>query len=158
MNEQSSTARTESAEQLLREIHYDLVRLSRQELIEQGMTPPRFHLLHHVVRHAPIDMGTIHRSMHLSRSSLTSLVDGLVDDGLIARARDPEDRRRVVIEPTESGLALLERLRQSRCARLGAAMAQMDSRAVASLVASLEHLARALESQQSHGGASQCER
>ncbi|MFW6313687.1 MAG: MarR family winged helix-turn-helix transcriptional regulator [Spirochaetota bacterium] len=153
MNEPSTANQIESAERLLREIHYELARLSRQELIEEGMTPPRFHLLHHVVRHAPIDMGAIHRSMHLSRSSLTSLVDGLVEDRLIARTRDPHDRRRVVIEPTASGLALLERLRESRCARLEEAMEEMDEHTVSRLIASLEHLARALEAQQPNEGA-----
>jgi DNA-binding MarR family transcriptional regulator len=41
---------------------------------------------------------------------VTRLVDRLVREGLAGRERDTEDRRVVLVEITEAGLALLERL------------------------------------------------
>jgi MarR family transcriptional regulator, organic hydroperoxide resistance regulator len=137
--------RTEQTEQFLREIHYQLIRLSRHELANLRMTPPRFHALHYIVRHAPTDMGSMHMRMHVSKSSLTSLVDGLVDDGLIRRDRSEEDRRRVVLRPTQAGIELLERLRRSRCAHLQQALEQVDDASADCLARSLEQIFQRLQ-------------
>lgn len=117
----------ERIEQLLRDVHYQLIRLSRHELRDEGITPPRFHTLYFVVRNGPVDMGTMHTQMHLSKSSLTSLVDGLVDDGLLRRERSPDDRRRVVLNPTKAGVELLERLRLTRCRHLQNALDRLEA-------------------------------
>ena len=139
--------RTEQTEQLLREVHYQLVRLSRHELMNLRITPPRFHVLHYIVRHAPTDMGSMHTRMHVGKSSLTSLVDGLVEEGLIHRDRSEEDRRRVVLRPTQAGIELLERLRRSRCAHLKQALEQLDDRSADCLARSLEHIFEQLQRQ-----------
>ena len=128
----------ERIEQLLRDVHYQLIRLSRHELRDEGITPPRFHTLYFIVRHGPIDMGTMHTQMHLSRSSLTSLVDGLVDDRLIRRERSSEDRRRVVLHPTQAGVELLERLRLTRCRHLQRALDRLEARSAECVVDSLQ--------------------
>jgi DNA-binding MarR family transcriptional regulator len=139
------TKQTEQTEQLLREIHYQLVRLSRHELLDLRITPPRFHVLHYIVRHAPTDMGSMHTRMHVSKSSLTSLVDGLVEEGLILRDRSEEDRRRVVLRPTPAGVDLLDRLRRSRCAHLKDALEQLDARSADCLTQSLELIFQRLQ-------------
>ena len=50
--------------------------------------------------------------------TMTRLVQGLERDGLVARAPDPDDRRRVVIRPTARGAAILRAGRARRVARL----------------------------------------
>ncbi len=139
MIENRTDEHAERIEQLLRDVHYQLIRLSRHELRDEGITPPRFHALYFVVRHGPVDMGTMHTQMHLSKSSLTSLVDGLVDDGLLRRERSPADRRRVVLNPTEAGVELLERLRLRRCRHLHGALDRLEARS-AQCVADSLHL------------------
>lgn len=145
MLERTTSDSAEQMEQLLRDIHYELIRLSRPELQELRMTPPRFHTLHHIVRHSPITMGELHRVMHLSKSSLTSLVDGLVADGLITRERAPDDRRRIVITPTAAGAALLERMRRSRCAHLDDALQAAGVEDTSRLVGTLHELHTTLQ-------------
>ena len=140
MNENRIDQQAERVEQLLREVHYQLIRVSRSELLNRRMTPPRFHALFYIVRHAPTDMGTMHTHMHLGRSSLTSLVDGLVDDGLIQRERSPDDRRRVVLTPTGAGIDLLEQLRRTRCAHLHGALQGLAHRNVNHLAEALQHV------------------
>ena len=148
----------EQAEQLFRDVHYRLIRLSRHQLMQHRMSPPRFHLLHHIVRDAPVTMGAVHAHMHLSRSSLTSLVDGLVEDGLISRSRAPDDRRRVVLVPTRAGLELLEDLRMTRSDCLRRAFAGLDRGTIESFTRSLKHVADALDAQPTPGGPAQCDR
>lgn len=43
----------------------------------------------------------------VSRPSVTGVVDGLVARGLVTRAHDPVDRRRISVDLTEQGRALL---------------------------------------------------
>ncbi|HKC22617.1 MAG TPA: MarR family transcriptional regulator [Gaiellaceae bacterium] len=47
----------------------------------------------------PISAGELAEAMHLSSGAITTLVDRLERTGWARRRRDPEDRRRVLIEP-----------------------------------------------------------
>lgn len=101
-------------EQLLRDIHYGLVRLTRSTLHETGLTPPRFHTLWLVVSFGPLSMSEVHKKLHVSKSSVTALVDGLVADGLIDRRRADTDRRKVMLSATATGCGVLEEIRKHR--------------------------------------------
>lgn len=102
-------------EQLLRDIHYHLIRLSRPKFHDLGLTPPRFHTLALVVAHGPLTMSAIHGKLHVAKSTVTALVDGLVTDGLIRREKDEADRRKIVLFATDAGRGVLETLRAYRC-------------------------------------------
>jgi len=47
----------------------------------------------------PMSAGALADAMHLSSGAITTLVDRLERSGWAQRRRDPEDRRRVLIEP-----------------------------------------------------------
>ncbi|MCY4367434.1 MAG: MarR family transcriptional regulator [Chloroflexi bacterium] len=53
-------------------------------------------------------MGNIANHLGCIMSSATSILDRLVDRGLVARAMDPVDRRAVVCQLTESGRETME--------------------------------------------------
>jgi DNA-binding MarR family transcriptional regulator len=63
-----------------------------------------------------LSMGEARSSQELTRglgvgpATVTGLVDRLVAQGLVARREDPQDRRVRLVEPTESGRALVARL------------------------------------------------
>ena len=52
--------------------------------------------------------------LHIGRSAASLLVDRLVQDGLVERTEDTEDRRRMVIRLSVAGMELVARLRQER--------------------------------------------
>ena len=54
-------------------------------------------------------MGYIANHLGCIMSSATSIVDRLVDKGLVTRAIDPEDRRAVVCQLTQAGKETIER-------------------------------------------------
>lgn len=64
--------------------------------------PCRF-VLHAIMMHGPVRMSEIGRHMGISRPYMTALVDKLVDDGLVERVPDPNDRRAVLVRITEAG-------------------------------------------------------
>ncbi|MEU8664193.1 MarR family winged helix-turn-helix transcriptional regulator, partial [Actinoplanes philippinensis] len=59
--------------------------------------------------HDGLTAGMVARLLHLQQSSITGLADRLERSGLIARARDREDRRRVWLCLTDEGRDLLHR-------------------------------------------------
>ena len=138
MNDSRTIDAAERLERLLLDMHYALIRLSRDQLRDLKMTPPRFHVLSRVVRQGPLDMGTLHDAMHVTKSTLTSVVDGLVGDGLIGRDRSPTDRRRVVLHPTEEGRRVLDTLRQIRCSHLEHALNTLPVNDIAVVERSLD--------------------
>jgi DNA-binding MarR family transcriptional regulator len=48
-----------------------------------------------------ISAGELARAVDLSPAAVTSVIDRLERMGLVKRARDPDDRRRVIVQPTD---------------------------------------------------------
>ncbi|MGP4100566.1 MarR family winged helix-turn-helix transcriptional regulator [Nonomuraea sp. KM90] len=69
---------------------------------EHDLTPQQAQLLCLLVD-GPVGMGELSRALHLEKSSLTGLVDRAEKRGLVARTRDPGDRRVCLIELTPEG-------------------------------------------------------
>jgi long-chain acyl-CoA synthetase len=69
--------------------------------------------------------------------SVTAVIDGLVARGLVARAHRQDDRRRVSLELTDSGIALLESADAAVNGRLEQIAAGLGARAADKAIASL---------------------
>ncbi len=67
-----------------------------------------------VVADGPRRMADIAAALDVVPRSVTPMVDGLQDAGLVTRRADPGDRRSVLVEPTAAGRRLLERLGRAR--------------------------------------------
>lgn len=85
---------------------------------EAELTMPQFRTLM-MLGHGPQRMGAIAALLTSSLSSATSMIDRLVDKGLVERASDPEDRRVVICRLTDSGREEVDRF--WRIGRLGIA-------------------------------------
>ncbi len=55
-----------------------------------------------------MQMGDIGDGLNVSPTNVTKIIDGLVEDGLVRRVRDEQDKRRSWAELTESGIALVD--------------------------------------------------
>lgn len=77
-----------------------------------GLSPQQYNILR-ILRGAkePIKVQTIKERMVERAPNLTRLTDKLCDKKLISRIAFPEDRRVVLIEITESGLDLLDKIK-----------------------------------------------
>jgi DNA-binding MarR family transcriptional regulator len=56
-----------------------------------------------------LSAGQLAESMSLSSGAMTNRLDRLEQAGLVRRVDDPDDRRAVLVEPTEAGLAAWDR-------------------------------------------------
>lgn len=83
--------------------------LQSRALVQQcGLTGPQLQLLKELGRRDDRSLGEVARALHLSQATITGIVDRLEAKKLIARLRDPADKRRVRVVLTDSGKQLLE--------------------------------------------------
>src|SRR5215831_11683208 len=74
----------------------------------------------------PTPIGGVAARLRIGLPAASSLVDRLVDHGLVERREDRLDRRRTLAEPTAAGDALAERLRQGSREVLRSCLERMD--------------------------------
>jgi DNA-binding MarR family transcriptional regulator len=84
------------------------VDLHSRTLVEShGLTGPQAIILK-ALQNGSLTAGELATRVSLSQGTVTDILNRLEQRGLITRIRDTADRRRVRVEPTPTGLALLE--------------------------------------------------
>ncbi len=91
-----------------------LRRGAAKELAPLGVTVGQSRVLKVVAEHQPMRMADLAATLEIVPRSVTSMIDSLVAAGLVDREADPQDRRSVLVAPTASGRAVLERVNQAR--------------------------------------------
>lgn len=91
-----------------------LFRLSRASgeglgdaLAQVDMRAPEFAILHQLYEAGPISQQALGRALRIHASNLVALIDELEADGSVIRRRDPDDRRRYLLELTDDGMRRL---------------------------------------------------
>lgn len=85
-------------------------RLRRHELA--GLTPTQLAALATVERAGPLRLGDLAAAEGIAPSTLTRLVTALEEAGYVKRCSDPSDARASTLAITDSGHAVLERVRE----------------------------------------------
>jgi DNA-binding MarR family transcriptional regulator len=73
-----------------------------------GLHPTQWRCLDILTTRGPLTAGELAKASHLTTGAVTAVVDHLESAGLARRVRDADDRRRVIIEPTEEVLRRAE--------------------------------------------------
>lgn len=85
-------------------------------------------------------MADIAARLEVVPRTVTPMVDGLEEAGLVQRRADPDDRRSVLVEPTAAGRHLLDRLDEARRATAAQAFSALTADERATLADLLERL------------------
>jgi DNA-binding MarR family transcriptional regulator len=88
------------------------------EFLEIDVTMPQAKVLYLVVASGGIRMSELSTRLGVSLSTVSGLVERLVEHGLAVRHEDPADRRQVVVSATQAGHRLIERFRELNAAQL----------------------------------------
>ncbi len=97
---------------LLFDIITDAEKRLAAHMARHDLTPPQFFVIKTLVNHeGRCPIGQIAREHHLSRATMTGLVQRLENAGLVTRRRNPDDRRSVSVELTPAGRQRFEAVR-----------------------------------------------
>lgn len=91
-----------------------LTRRLRRQAAAHTLTPTQFATLAGVERHSGITPGALAELEKVQPPSMTRVIAGLVERGLVARTPHPTDRRQVTVSVTEAGSALLKEERRQK--------------------------------------------
>jgi DNA-binding MarR family transcriptional regulator len=90
-------------------------------------------------------------ALEVTPSNLTGIVDRLVDQGLVSRQENPDDRRVLLLRTTEEGKAVLAKLSEKRASHLTEILADLSSEELTSLGQALATFCAAAEAHELKG-------
>ncbi|MGJ3231837.1 MAG: MarR family winged helix-turn-helix transcriptional regulator [Oceanicaulis sp.] len=108
---------------------------------ETGLTAPQLVVLQALARSGAVKPSALSRSVSLSQPTVTAILERLTAAGLVKRARTDSDRRAVLAELTEEGLAVAARSPQLLQAGFIDAFHKLPSWERHMLIASLQRIA-----------------
>ena len=109
------------------ELRVVLGRLIRRLRAEHRFPLLQGAVLGRLVREGPRSIGDLAAAEKVRPQSMAQTVAELEEGGLVRRRPDPADGRRVLVEPSEEGLAALEEDRRNRVGWLVSAIEQLPS-------------------------------
>jgi DNA-binding MarR family transcriptional regulator len=121
-----------------------LLRRVRVSDVETGVSPARLSALSVLVFGGPRTISDLAASEQVRLPTMSALVRGLEDDGLVRRDAVPGDRRAVRLRATAKGERLLQRGRQRRIDNLVRLFRPLSRDELRTLAAAAEILDRAL--------------
>jgi DNA-binding MarR family transcriptional regulator len=122
-----------------------LLRLLRREDDSSGLSAPRLSALSVLVFAGPQSLAELAAAEQVRPPTMSRIVEGLVEAGLVTREVKPGDRRSVRIAATEEGRRLLDAGRERRVRALTsrlARLAESERRALTRGVEILEQVVR----------------
>lgn len=96
------------------------------EFLEIDITMPQAKLLYLLSASGDLHMSEIVHRLGVSLSTVSGLVDRIVDHGLATRRDDPADRRQVVVGLTPAGTDFIDRFRELNARQLRDLLAVLD--------------------------------
>src|SRR5215831_2155800 len=111
--------------------------------LQVELTVAQLKALFALVDGGPMPIGGVAARLSIGLPAASSLVDRLVDHGLVERREDRHDRRRTLAEPTAAGEALAQQLRQGSREALRAWLERLDRDDLEALTRGLAAVARA---------------
>ncbi|HZM73285.1 MAG TPA: MarR family transcriptional regulator [Candidatus Polarisedimenticolia bacterium] len=106
----------------------DLRCASMEGTLRTGVSMTQMHVLWLLTHHGAMAMSRLADLLDISLSNATGLVDRMEERGLIERSRVPDDRRLVLVQPSQAGTDALTSNEGLRRERLRAALGRMTDR------------------------------
>jgi DNA-binding MarR family transcriptional regulator len=124
----------------LRPILMKVSRELRREAREVGVSPEQVSLLVHIKYEPGIGVRELAARERVSAPAMSKHVDRLERGGLVARAADATDRRRVGLTLTDEGQRVLRRVRSRRTAWLATRLNGLDQEQLVAIEKALDPL------------------
>lgn len=140
------TTRTEDLADQLHSTAIRLLRLVRVQDAASGIAPARLSALSVIVFCGPVSLRDLARAEQVRPPTMSRIVDALETEGLACRTVNQQDRRALLIEATEKGVAMLKQGRKRRVKFLASYLAQLAE----SELSYIEHAVQAIQKALQH--------
>jgi DNA-binding MarR family transcriptional regulator len=127
-------------EKNLRAISTRIRREGRKVLRDFPITPAQFDVLQVLFFNGEKRMSDISRWLGITKSTTTGLVKRLIDADLVVRRRSDKDRRSFIIDISDSGRTLIEKVIDRRVEYLKSVMTEIKSDQVKALEVIVQNL------------------
>jgi DNA-binding MarR family transcriptional regulator len=118
---------------LLNSASIHLLRRAHEEDRASGLTPARLSALSVVVFRGPLALGALADAEGVRPATMTGVVTGLEDDGLVRRKRHGTDGRSVLVEATAAGKRVLAAARRRRIEAIAERLGDLSAEELAAL-------------------------
>lgn len=137
------------------DLQRQLNRFQREESLgvwmELSLTIPQLKSLLFIVNERSTSPTKLATALRVTPSNVTGIVDRLVEQGLLRRSGNPEDRRVLLLQATEKGETVVANLRERRAAFLSGALGRLSLKELTALARGLLALVRAAQSHEGEG-------
>ena len=115
------------------------------ELSKWSMSTPQYGVLLHLSKGEPLSLSYLSELVFRSNSTLTSLIDRMERDGLVARVAHANDRRVTTVELTPKGKEMLLEIRYHHRPFLADMMSVLSTKEITQLNELLNKIERRIE-------------
>jgi DNA-binding MarR family transcriptional regulator len=141
---EDTTPEVERAADELHSAAIHLLRLVREEDVASGLSAARLSALSVVVFGGPVTLGRLAAAEQVRPATISGIVSGLEDDGLVRRRRDARDGRVQWVHASAKGRRVLARARRRRIGALASRLEHMSDAELATLLEAARLIERAV--------------
>ena len=113
--------------------------------VKLNLTIPQLKSLFYISRHGRVNLSGLASGIRVTPANVTGIVDRLVEQGLLTRTPDPDDRRVSWLSVTDKGKTLINDLREGRVQEMRRILDKLTEEELAIVARSFELVARAAE-------------
>jgi DNA-binding MarR family transcriptional regulator len=115
--------------------------------IDSGLTLTQLRSLFLISNKGSTNFRKLAEALEVTPSNVTGIVDRLVEQGLVSRTQNPEDRREMTLQATDKGQALVSNLREAGIKRMTQILSLLSLEELSALTQGLSAFIKAADSQ-----------
>jgi len=131
--------------ELQQQVNRFLGQYAPEAWMELNLTIAQLKSLFFIASEGAINSRKLAVTLGVTPSNVTGIIDRLVEQGLVSRVENPEDRRVLLLQATGKGEALLANLRESSISHLSEILARLNPKELSSLARGLGALVKVVE-------------
>jgi DNA-binding MarR family transcriptional regulator len=143
-------AKRTKTEDLAERLHSTAIRLLRLVRVQDtatGIAPARLSALSVIVFGGPVSLRDLARAEQVRPPTMSRIVSALEAEGLARRRVNQQDRRAVLIETTEKGVAMLKQGRKRRVKFLASYLSQLANSELSDIERAVQAIQKVFEQQ-----------
>jgi len=113
--------------------------------VKLNLTIPQLKSLFYISRHGRVNLSGLASGIRVTPANVTGIVDRLVEQGLLTRTPDPDDRRISWLTVTDEGKTLINDLREGRVQEMRRILDKLTEEELAIVARGFEVVAAAAE-------------